>query len=120
MKNWNYQELINAIDETFNDQLLQGLKPWEALGVTSENFIFYPLEDYKVENFITLVQSIFLSIKHLKFVYATNLEKYNNQKKLLTKEELKKNLLQQEYDLFITQIGELELLLASSDIKHVP
>jgi|GEM_PF-5927930 len=117
MENWNYLELKGAIMETFNDQIEQGLLPMEAIGVTSENFIFHPLEDNKVENFITYAETIFLCLNNLNFVYETTVRIYNEQKMLLSNQILKENLLDLEYDLLLRRIGELELRLAISEIK---
>ncbi|MGV6860472.1 MAG: Imm3 family immunity protein [Putridiphycobacter sp.] len=119
MDNWEYSELLEAIKETFNEQLLQGLSVTEAIGVTSENFIFYPLENNKTENLITFIETIFLCLEHLNFVYETTLSKYNEQKLLLSEQQLKASLNAEEYTLLMKRIGELEIKLAGSEIKQV-
>ncbi|AIY12339.1 Imm3 family immunity protein [Cellulophaga baltica] len=119
MNNWNYKELLEAINETYEDQILQGLSPLEAIGVTSENFIFHPLEDNRVENFITLLETIFLCLNNLNFVYATTVNKYNKQKAILSDKFLKDDLLESDYNLLLRRIGELELQLANSEIKTI-
>ncbi|MGQ1943732.1 Imm3 family immunity protein [Ornithobacterium rhinotracheale] len=119
MKNWKYKELLDAINETFDEQLLQGLSPLEAIGVTSENFMFHPSEDNKVENLITLIETIFLCLNNLNFVYETTVEKYNKQKKILTEKEIKNSLLKDEYDLLMKRLGELEFKLVHSEIKQI-
>ena len=119
MGNWKYRELLDAINETFDEQLLQGLSPLEAIGVTSENFMFHPTEDNKVENLITLIETIFLCLNNLDFVYETTVERYNKQKLTLTEEEIKSSLLKDEYDLFMERLGELEFKLVHSEIKPI-
>lgn len=119
MNNWKYKELLDAISETFDEQILQGLSPIEAIGVTSENFMFHPLEENKVENLITLIETIFLCLNNLNFVYETTVDKYNEQKTMLTEKELKKDLLKDEYDSLMKRLGELEFQLVSSEIKPI-
>lgn len=119
MNNWHYKELLEAIDETFEDQMSQGLSATEAIGVTSENFIFYPLEENKVENLITLTETIFLCLNKLNFVFEATVRKYHQQKAFLTKQLLEADLLDWECDLLLKRIGELELQLANPETKRV-
>ncbi len=119
MNNWSYNELIETINESFKEQLLQGLSTIDAIGITSENFMFYPLEDNKVENLVTLIETIFLCLDNLNFVYETTIEKYQKQKALLTKKEIKEDLLEEEFNLLMIRIRKLEFLLVNSEIKPV-
>lgn len=117
MNNWSYKELIESINTCFKEQLLQGLSTIDAIGITSENFMFYPFENNKVENLITLIETIFLCLDNLNFVYKITVEKYKLQKTLLTEEEIRKDLLDDEFDLLMFRIGQLELKLIESEIR---
>tara|TARA_R110000796_G_scaffold250788_2_gene380591 strand:- start:103958 stop:104260 length:303 start_codon:yes stop_codon:yes gene_type:complete len=88
-------------------------------GVTSENFIFHPLENNKLENFITLIEIIFLCLNNLNFIYETTVSKYNKQKVILSDKFLKDDLLESEYNLLLRRIEELELQFANSEIKPI-
>ena len=118
MKNWNYKELLEAIGETFSDQIAQGLSIEEAIGLTSENFIFHPLEDYKVENMITLIEIIFLCLENLNFVYENTIEKYLEQKRIVSIDLLKVELNLSEYEIIEERIKELEFRIVGVEIKR--
>lgn len=96
MKNWNYKELVEAIEESYELGLDQGRSDQQAIGGVSEDFFFYPIEENLVENLVSLTQILKLCIRHLNYIFEGTKNTFEEQFSLVSEELLSRELTQVE------------------------
>ena len=73
MKNWNYKELVDSIESSYEEYISLGENPDHALARIFEDYYFYPEKSHIVENLITAVHTSKLRIEKLGFAYITEI-----------------------------------------------
>lgn len=116
MKNWNYNELIETIKESYELGLEQGRSEAQAIGGVSEDFFFYPEEDNIVENLITLTQILKLSMEYLNYVTEGTIDIFRKQLALVTDDVLNRELMPEEV---IALKTELYYLLRKIELVEI-
>ncbi len=119
MKDWEYQELVDALDRSYQRNLDQGTSIYHAIGYTSNDFIFYPEIENVVPNLITLVHTINLRVDKLGKVYAPTLEYFRKQLSLLSEELLDEELKPSEKVLFKQSLYKLQEKLKTAEITLI-
>nr|WP_299172746.1 Imm3 family immunity protein [uncultured Allomuricauda sp.] len=117
MKNWNYEELVNEINESYKLGLEQGRDKLQSIGCVSEDYFFYPEDENLVENLISLIETIKLCIEHLNYVFNTTIEIFQKQKSLINKEFLSSELTSDEVEKLNSDIIQIDKKLKTLQVK---
>jgi len=118
MKNWDYFELKNTIFEAYEEFLMQKTEKDQAISRVFEDFYFYPEDHNRVENFITMIQSLLLRAKELGFVYQSELNTLHHQRSLVSDELLHTELNKDEVLDLKQDDNRLRDLLKSLPVKN--
>jgi len=117
MKNWEYKELIAALNESYSNLLIQNEEPNQAVSRVFEDFYFYPEEENRVENLITTMNTVRLRIENLGFAYYQETEFLKKQSKIVSDELLQKELNKEEVKDLKKELSKLFEKLNLIEIK---
>ncbi len=117
MKYWEYRELKETIREAYLDLLDQGDTPEHSLARVFEDFYFYPEESNKVENLITIIESIKMRIQFLGFLTFGIIELLQKQIIEVSDELLNKELTADEITSLKSDLDQVLKQIKTADIK---
>lgn len=116
---WDYEELIEAIEESYSDLVAQNMSPDQSIGLILEDFYFYPESENLVVNFIAIMNCIKLRIRELEFVYDGEKDLFFKQRSLVTEEVLAVELTSEERKDLESNISYVIDQLKTIEIKFV-
>lgn len=119
MRNWNYKELKQTINEAYYDQLDQNQTKEQSIALVFEDFYFYPEEENVIENLIITIETTIIFIREFGYLRQKRVDFLKQYLAHVTDELLSIELSEEERKAFDSDISYVLNKLNTIDIRSV-
>lgn len=119
MKDWEFKELVDAIDECFSNYILDGQSELDAGSCTIDDFWYFNKTTECVENLVIVSSTLLNLIKHNRVFIGTK-KLFENTLDSVSDKTIESVLTKEEVDLLSLMIENVKIQIANVQLVYDP
>lgn len=117
MKDWEFKELVDAIDECFSNYILDGQSELDAGSCTIDDFWYFNKTTECVENLVIVSSTLLNLIKHNRVFIGTK-KLFENTLDSVSDKTIESVLTKEEVDLLSLMIENVKIQIANVQLVY--